>query len=251
MTVMEYGQQNPAVVMLLHGGGLSWWNYREVAQKLEAQYHVVLPVLDGHADSDAPFTTIEENANRLISYIDAHFGGQVLLLGGLSLGGQIAVEMLSQRKDICRYALIESALVKPSKLTAAMIGPAFGMSYGLIGQRWFAKMQANYLGIPRELFDDYFRDTRRISRANMIAFLKANSLYTIKPGLSDTRAKVKIVAGSREQRNIRDSAAMLNRTIPGSSMEILPGLRHGDLSINHPEVYVRMLTEWMVSSGRF
>ena len=79
----------------------------------------------------------------------------------------------------------------------------------------------------------------------MIAFLKANSLYTIKPGLSETRAKVKIVAGAREQKNIRDSAAMLNRTIPGSSMEILPGLRHGDLSINHPEAYVRMLTEWI------
>ena len=79
----------------------------------------------------------------------------------------------------------------------------------------------------------------------MIAFLKANSLYTIKPGLSETRAKVKIVAGSREQKNIRDSAALLNRTIRGSSMELLPGLRHGDLSINHPERYVRMLTEWI------
>ena len=245
MTVMEYGQQNPAVVMLLHGGGLSWWNYREVAKRLAEQYHVVLPVLDGHADSDAPFTTIEDNAARLISYIDAHFGGQVLAISGLSLGGQVAVEMLSRRPDICRYALIESALVKPLKLTAALIPPAFGMSYGLIGQRWFAKLQADYLGIPRELFDDYFRDTRRISKADMIAFLKANSLYTIKPGLSETRAMVKIVAGSREQRYIRDSASMLNRTIPGSSMEILPGLRHGDLSINHPEAYVRMMTEWI------
>ena len=79
----------------------------------------------------------------------------------------------------------------------------------------------------------------------MIAFLKANSLYTIKPGLAQTRAKAKIVAGAREQKNIRDSAAMLNRTIPGSSMEFLPGLRHGDLSINHPERYVRMLTDWI------
>ena len=155
------------------------------------------------------------------------------------------MEMLSRRPDICRYALIESALVRPMKLTAALIPPAFGMSYGLIGQRWFAKLQADYLGIPGALFDDYFRDTCRISRADMIAFLKANSLYTIKPGLSETRAKVKIVAGSREQKNIRDSAALLNRTIPGSSMEILPGLRHGDLSINHPEAYVRMMTEWI------
>ena len=169
----------------------------------------------------------------------------MLANGGLSLGGQVAVEMLSRRPDICRYALIESALVRPMKLTAALIPPAFGMSYGLIGQRWFAKLQADYLGIPGALFDDYFRDTGLISKADMIAFLKANSLYTIKPGLSETRAKVKIAAGSREQKNIRDSAELLNCTIPGSSMELLPGLRHGDLSINHPEIYVRMLTDWI------
>ena len=245
MTVVEYGQQNPEIIMLLHGGGLSWWNYREAAQKLAEQYHVVLPVLDGHADSEVPFTTIEANAARLISYIDTHFGGQILAIGGLSLGGQIAVEMLSQRKDICRYALIESALVRPSKLTASLIGPTFGMSYGLIRQKWFAKLQAAYLGIPGELFDDYFRDTCKISKADMIAFLKANSLYTIRSSLSETTAKVMIVAGDKEQKSIRDSAKLLRNAIPGSCMEILPGLRHGDLSINHPQSYARMLTDWI------
>ena len=245
MTIVEYGRQNPEIIMLLHGGGLSWWNYREMAQKLAEQYHVVLPILDGHADSDAPFTTIEDNAVKLISYIDTHFGGHILAIGGLSLGGQIAVEMLSQRKDICRYALLESALVKPSKLTTSLIGPTFSMSYGLIKQKWFAKLQADYLGIPKELFDDYYRDTCKISKADMIAFLKANSLYAIKPGLSETTAKVKIVAGSKEQKSIRDSVKLLQVAIPGSTMEIHPGLRHGDLSINHPETYARMLIEWI------
>ena len=245
MRVQEYGQQNTSVVLLLHGGGLSWWNYREAAKILSAQYHVVLPVLDGHADSDAPFTSIEENAARLISYIDDRFGGQILAIGGLSLGGQIALEMLSQRKDICRYALLESALVKPMKLTAALIGPTFGASFGLIKQKWFSKLQAEYLGIPRELFDDYYRDTCKIGKADMIAFLKANSLYTIKPSLSETTAKVRIVAGSKEQKNIRDSAKLLHRVIPGSQMEIMSGLRHGDLSINHPEIYAQMLTDWI------
>ena len=243
--MIEFGQENPDVIMLLHGGGLSWWNYREVAQKLAEQYHVVLPVLDGHADSDAPFRTMEENASRLISYIDTHFGGRVLAIGGLSLGGQVVVEMLSQRKDICRYALIESALVKPMKLTAALIGPTFGMSYGLIKQHWFAKIQADYLGIPRALFDDYYRDTCKIRKGDMIAFLKANSLYTIKPSLSETMAKVKIVAGAKEQKSIRDSAKMLQEAIPGSQLEILPGLRHGDLSLNKPEQYVKILTNWI------
>ena len=245
MRVQEFGQQNDHVILLLHGGGLSWWNYREAAKILSAQYHVVLPVLDGHGDSDTPFTTIEENAARLISYIDTCFGGQVLVIGGLSLGGQIAVEMLSQRPDICRYALLESTLVKPMKLTAALIGPTFGASYGLIKQKWFAKLQADYLGIPKALFEDYYRDTCMIRKEDMIAFLKANSLYTIKPSLSETRAKVKIVAGSREQSNIRTSAKLLHSAIPGSQMEILPGLRHGDLSINHPETCAQMLAEWI------
>ena len=243
--MIEFGQHNTDVVMLLHGGGLSWWNYREVANLLAEQYRVVIPILDGHADSAEPFSTIEDNAARLISCIDTHFGGQILAIGGLSLGGQIAVEMLSQGKDICRYAFIESALVRPMKLTAALIGPTFGMSYGLIQQKWFAKLQADYLGIPKALFDDYFRDTCKIGKADMIAFLKANSIYTIKPSLRETKAKVKIVAGSREQKNIRDSAKLLHQAIPDSSMEILPGLRHGDLSMNHPQNYVRMLTEWI------
>ncbi len=245
MRAQELGQQNADVILLLHGGGLSWWNYREAAQKLAEQYHVVLPVLDGHADGDAPFTNIEENASRMISYIDTRFNGQVLALGGLSLGGQVAAEMLSQRPDICSYALLESTLVKPMKLTASLIGPTFGMSYGLIKQKWFAKLQADYLGIPKAQFGAYFRDTCKIRKADMIAFLKANSLYAIKPSLSETQAKVKIVAGSREQKHILDSTKLLHRAIPGSQMEILPGLRHGDLSINHPQSYAQMLTDWM------
>lgn len=242
---MEFGKQNQDTILLLHGGGLSWWNYREAAKLLEKDYRVFLPVLDGHADSGAPFTSIEDNAAGLIAYIDAHFGGQVLAIGGLSLGGQVALEMLSQRPGICRYALIESALVKPSRLTAALIGPTFGMSYGLVKQRWFAKMQAAYLGIPKGLFADYFRDTCAIAKADMIAFLKANSLYSIKPGLSGTNAKVKIVAGAREQKSILDSAKLLRNAIPGSELEILPGLRHGDLSLNKPVLSAQILTDWI------
>ena len=58
-------------------------------------------------------------------------------------------------------------------------------------------------------------------------------------------AKVKIVAGAKEQKSIRDSAELLHKAIPGSGMEILPGLRHGDLSINRPEQYVKILTDWI------
>jgi pimeloyl-ACP methyl ester carboxylesterase len=102
--IVEFGAENKDTILLFHGGGLLWWNYRESAKLLQNEYHIVLPILDGHAGSDRPFSTIEENASEIISFIDAHLSGAVLLIGGLSLGGQVLLELLSQRGDICTHA---------------------------------------------------------------------------------------------------------------------------------------------------
>ena len=248
MKIIEYGKENPEVIMLLHGGGLSWWNYREEANLLKETYHVVLPILDGHADSDAPFTTIEENAKELVSYIDESFQGTVLAIGGLSLGGQILIEMLSQRSDICKCAVIESALVIPLRLTNILIAPTFGISYGLIKKRWFSKIQFRSLKIRSDLFEDYYRDTSKIAKHDMIRFLKSNSSYTIKPGLTNTTAKAIILAGGKERKEMRRSAEILHWTISDSKLQILGHYYHGELSLNHPKDYTELLNSLVIAS---
>lgn len=243
MKYQEYGFGQKGTIILLHGGGLSWWNYREAAALLQTDYHIILPILDGHAGSDRPFTTIEENASEIISFIDEHLGGSVLLIGGLSLGGQILLEMLSQRGDLCPYALIESAAVIPSKLTNILIAPAFGGSYGLIRNREFAKLQFHSLHIDPALFEDYYRDTCQITKEDMIAFMKANTSYALKDSLRGVSAEVHVFYGSRETAEIRRSAETIGRTLPGSRLHPLPGFRHGDLSLNHPQAYAEAVRQ--------
>ena len=237
MQFHEYGADQNETILLLHGGGLSWWNYREAAETLQKEFHVILPILDGHALSDRPFTTIEDNAAEIISFIDEQFGGSVLLIGGLSLGGQILLEMLSQRADICSYALVESAAVIPSKLTNALIAPAFGSSYGLIRNRSFAKMQFESLHIQPALFEDYYRDTCRIKKQDMIAFMKANTSYALKESFSATSARVHVYIGEKETGEIRRSAEAICRALPSARLHRLPALRHGEISINHADRY--------------
>ena len=41
---------------------------------LRSDYHVVLPILDGHANSDRAFTSIEDNAAELTAYIVINAG---------------------------------------------------------------------------------------------------------------------------------------------------------------------------------
>ena len=245
---MEYGKEHKEVIVLLHGGGLSWWNYREVGAKLSSDYHVFLPILDGHAESSCDFTSIEENAARIIAFIDEQFGGSVLLIGGLSLGGQIVLEILSQRKDICQYALIESALVVPSKFTYAMIKPAFGSCHGLIKHRWFSKLQFRSLRMPQALFEDYYRDTCSISKSNMIAFLEANALYCIKPSVADCSAKAYVFVGEKEHNAMRKSARIINDALSESTLQILPGMYHGAFSISYADNYAGTVRE-IVKNG--
>ena len=129
MKVIEYGERNKETMFFLHGGGLSWWNYREVGESLGQDYHVIIPILDGHAGSDREFISIEENARGIIEYIDSTCNGSVLLIGGLSLGAQILLEMLAQRRDICKYAIIESALIIPQRIINGCVEPSVYMSY--------------------------------------------------------------------------------------------------------------------------
>ena len=243
MKYKEYGKQNRDVILLLHGGGLSWWNYREAAERLQNDFRIIIPILDGHAGSDKNFTTIEDNAAEIISFIDAEWGGSVLLIGGLSLGGQILLEMLSQRKDICRFAMVESAAVVPSKLTDSLIKPVFGSCYGLIRQRWFSKLQFKSLRIKQHLFDNYYKDTCAITKGDMIAFLQENSLYSLKDGIEESEAIVHIFVGEKENHSMKKSAELIHKKLQNSSIQVLPNMYHGEFSINHADDYVRRLLE--------
>lgn len=237
MKTVIFGENNSDTIILLHGGGLSWWGYREVSHILAKRYRVVLPILDGHAGSDKNFTSIEDNASEIIAYLDENFGGRVKLLGGLSLGGQVALEMLSQRGDICENAVIESALVIPSKVTAALLPSSLKMSYGLIQKEWFARKQFAALKIKDELFEDYFRDTKEITLENMTAFLTANQRYEMKPELKQTSAWVYVFAGGREIGSVKKSAESIHKAVKNSSIEILDGLYHGEFPMRYAERY--------------
>mgnify|MGYP002546705135 FL=1 len=76
MNFIESGAQHDKVILLLHGVGLAPWNYVKEAVLLQEKYHILLPVLNGHNSSGCAFTTIEEDACRIIAFIDEHFDGK-------------------------------------------------------------------------------------------------------------------------------------------------------------------------------
>lgn len=223
--------------LLLHGGGLGPWQWKEAAAALATRFEIVAPALDGHPGGGAPFTTIEASARRLLSLIDERYQGHVALIAGLSLGAQVLLTMLALRPDVCDAAVIESALTLPMPVTRALVGPCARLAQPLTRRRWFARWQFRSLGLPEPLFEDYCRDTRQISADSLAAMLRANAAYRADDRLTACKARLLILAGGRERPIMRRSARRLHTLIPGSELDIAPGYRHGAWSILHPREY--------------
>ena len=139
--------------------------------------------------------------------------------------------------------MIESTLVVPSIFVYSLIKPAFGSCYGLIRYKWFSKLQFKSLRIKLDLFDEYYRETCGIAKKNMIAFLQANSRYSLNHSIKNCSAKICIYVGDKENDAMKISARRLHETMTGSSMKILTHMYHGDFSINNVSRYVKEIYE--------
>ncbi len=231
-------------VLLLHGGGLSWWSVEPAGRLLCGCGSVYAPVIDGYGGDPGPFLSIEDSAERLLDYIGREHGGRVKALCGLSLGGQVALEALSRSPDAAGFAVIESAPVIPSRLAAALAPAACALSMPLVKSRRFARAQARELFVPPEMFESYYADSLKISQRTLANTVRQNSLYRLSPALSHTSARLLVIAGEREQERVKKSAVAVCEAVPGSRLYIAPGLGHGELSLARPEEYARLLKDF-------
>jgi len=59
------------------------------------------------------------------------------------------------------------------------------------------------------------------------------------------RARAYIFVGQRESAQIIRSAHTLNRLLPESTLEILPGFHHGEFSICHAQEYAHRIIQML------
>jgi len=244
MLIKEFGDINKPTLCLLHGGGLSWWSYQPIIDLLKNDYHILCPIIEGHGEAgQEEFTTIEDSASHLIEYLDQHYNGHIHLIAGLSIGAQIVVEVISQRPNIADKVIIESALVYPIPGTKLLVGPSFKLFYGLIKQRWFAKLQAKTLFVSDEMFETYYQDSLHMTCNSLVNMSNSNGTYQLKDTLNKVSVPVLILVGQKEIGLMKKSAERLHSILSNSKLVVLPNFGHGELSLVHPKQYVGLLLD--------
>ena len=100
MKYFEFGAGNRELMVMLHGGGVSYRGVLPTAEEMAKVYHVVLVAYDGF-NPDEPETEFKspmDEAGRLGDYITEHYGGKIDILYGISYGCRVLMEVLRDER---------------------------------------------------------------------------------------------------------------------------------------------------------
>src|SRR5215468_1543440 len=106
---LAYSDEGPGpAVVLLHGFPLGRGMWIDQTHGLGSIYRVIAPDLRGHGDSPSPegVYTMDEMADDVIELLDTlHLDGPVVV-GGLSLGGYVALSMVARYPERIRALML-------------------------------------------------------------------------------------------------------------------------------------------------
>ena len=71
MRIHEFGTEHEKTVLLLHSACLSWRMFQPAAERLQTQYHLIIPALPAHdPDEKTPYTSVEAIAAELGDWLE-------------------------------------------------------------------------------------------------------------------------------------------------------------------------------------
>lgn len=248
LTYKEYGNHNGPLIVFLHGGGVSSWMWDKQVNYFKHYHCITIDLPEHGANKHAEEFSIHRSAKSIIDIIEKHRQEKEVIVIGFSLGAQVLVEMLSLRSDLIDYALINSALVRPSSVIRKLIRPSIYLFFPLVKMKSFAKLQAKALYISEEYIDTYYKESSQMNRETLIRILEENMSFQIPQNFRHAKGKILVTIGEKENAMMKKSAKDLVQANPTCTGVIIPKVGHG-ISLFDPEYFNRLVEGW-IEGGR-
>lgn len=210
------------------------------------EYHCLAPDLPGHGRSRPVLWKSRRQTTQLVAeLIEERASDRRAHVVGLSLGGSVALELLSTRPELLDHVIVDGCAALPSRLVGPMrigvsaISPflRFGAVGRLIGRAFGVSAGEGLEAFVRQMQGVDPRSFRR-------AFADANDVR-MTPSLLAAPCPTLLVAGGRELKHVRASNGLLARWMQHADARFMPGATHGWGPAQFPEIHRRMVAAWI------
>ena len=241
----ETGKNNTETILFLHAGMPSGWMWDKHVESLK-DYHCLVPDLPEHGKSIEikPFT-MEKAANEVIDIIKERAHGGKAHIVGLSLGAQVAVQIVSMAPEVVDHAVITGALIRE-------VGSSFSIFMNIFHKifmrlkdiDFFIKRGMKMQSISLEYFEDVKRDTKALTWSSLNNITRENGSFRIPENLCRSKNRVLVLTGEKESKVFYESALDLNKCLSNSKAYKVANLGH-TWPLESPELFSSVVRAWI------
>ena len=240
-------------VLFLHGLGSSSADWGLQVSAFAARHPVILADLRGHGRSSAARRriTVEamaEDVERLLG----HLGREAVHVVSLSLGGCVALALALRAPERVRSLTLVNAF---ARLAPAGISGLIGMGIRL-GLVMAAPMPVVASHVARRLFPKpeqqglyqaAVASLSRTPRAVYLSAMRALAGFDVRKRLDGVRCPTLIVAGDRDTTVPLAAKEMLQRSIRGARLLVVPDSGHAT-NCDQPDTFNRSVLEFLAAN---
>jgi pimeloyl-ACP methyl ester carboxylesterase len=243
--VCQDGPRDAPALLLIHGTAVSAQSWDPMVPLLTGAHHVIrvdLPGCGKSAKPDDASYAVPDQARRVGAVLD-RLGVERAVVVGHSSGGAVATALAEHRPDLVTAVVIINFGPHLGAYIAEEIsvGP---VPWPDLNDEQVRLMMRSGFGADYEIPQAYVDQFREIDVRVFGAISQANRAYLEERALPERLAllgKPLLVLFGEEDRRWRPSSAAEYRTVPGATVEMLPGVGHSPILEDPPRTAARLL----------
>lgn len=235
--------------MLIHGAQTPWQVWNPQIMHFSQQYFVVVPVLPGHdIEQPKPFLTVEQAVKDIEHAYTSAYGSDIKVLCGMSLGGAIASLLWTNSSVKIDTLILDGAplVPQPAWLSKVLVKHYIALTHKTKQRdpKTIKMAKNNFVSSQHmtpflELMDAMTEDTVRNFTASV-------GKYSIQSMDLPHKTKILYLYGTAPNELLsRKSARKLKQLYPSAQIQCLKGYGHGELTIFHPDEFIRVVEAFM------
>ncbi len=248
MRILEYGNPNDPVILLIHGFESPYQVWDDYVARYQENYYVLVPILPGHDPREkSEFRSFELSAKEIEDFCISKSIDRIHAVYGMSMGGVLASVLWKNGRLSFEKIILESSPLLPFGDLATKVMTKQYITITRKARKRDKKVLQNAVHsmVPEEKLDVFLELLDNISDTTIENYLQAVGRFHLPADLPDTQL-VYFYGGKLSEVFFRNVARYLKKHYANATTVCLKGKGHCEDALLHPKERIRQLEPYII-----